>query len=263
MSFLPGFEARLRRRFLEVFAVEMGALPIFVRSDTNMKDLRDFTGAGLNLTVGNIREESDILDAIRKVWASPFTERSYSWRQSALRDPENVFPSVLLLPSVNVDKSGVMITTGLMSSEPADVTVAFNWGGSGAVEGQAAETYLLRGDGEDVLLSPAREPEYNYFLPEGGIGKAFVTFNEPILNRSERFQLRQLAVALRRLLPGTPGMRSSGPFDVELGFWNESLWLFQVRPFVENRRARSSAYLAAMDEGLPADRVVRLDELLP
>jgi hypothetical protein len=164
---------------------------------------------------------------------------------------------------VNVDKSGVMITTGLISGGPTDVTVAFNWGGSGAVEGQAAETYLLRGNGEDVLLSPAREPEYNCFLPEGGIGKEFVTFNEPILNRSERFHLRQLAVALRRLLPGTPGMRSAGPFDVELGFWNETLWLFQVRPFVENKRARSSAYLTAMDEGFPAERLVPLDEPLP
>jgi hypothetical protein len=259
MSFLPGFEDRFRRRFLEVFGEEIGALRVFVRSDTNMEDLQDFTGAGLNLTVGNIRAESDVLKAIREVWASPFTERSYRWRQSALSDPENVFPSVLLLPSVNVDKSGVMITTGLASSDPADVTVAFNWGGAGAVEGQAAETYLLRGSGGDVLLSPAREPEYNYLLPEGGIGKAFVTFDRPILNRSERFQLRQLAQVLRRVLPGTRGIRSSGPYDVELGFWNESLWLFQVRPFVENKRALSSAYLAAMDEGLPAERVVPLD----
>ena len=262
MRFLPGFEGRLRERFLEVFGVEIGALPVFVRSDTNMEDLQDFTGAGLNLTVGNIRSEADIRKAIQRVWASPFTERSYLWRQSALQDPENVFPSVLLLPSVNVDKSGVMITTGLGTEDPADVTVAFNWGGSGAVEGQAAETYLLRGNGQDVLLTPAREPEYNYFLPEGGIGKASVTFNEPILNRSERFQLRQLAMVLRRLLPGTPGIRSSGPFDVELGFWNESLWLFQVRPFVENKKARSSAYLTAMDGGLQAERLVSLNEAL-
>ncbi len=259
MSFLPGFEDRLRQRFAEVFAAEIGTLPIFIRSDTNMEDLRGFTGAGLNLTVGNVREEAEILTAIRRVWASPFTERSYRWRQSVLRNPENVFPSVLLIPSVNVDKSGVMITTGLSSSNGEDVTVAFNWGGFGAVEGQAAETYLLRSDGKDILLSPAREPEYNYFLLEGGMGKAFVTFDTPILSRSERFQLRQMATQLRQTLPSTPGIQSEGPFDVELGFWNQSLWLFQVRPFVENKKARSSAYLAAMDEGLTAGSRVSLD----
>ena len=89
-----------------------------------------------------------------------------------------------------------------------------------------------------------------------------MTFNEPILNRSERFQLRQLAAALRQILPTTPGIRSAGPFDVELGFWKESLWLFQVRPFVENKNARSSAYLAAMDGGLPAEPLVSMDEPL-
>ena len=37
-----------------------------------------------------------------------------------------------------------------------------------------------------------------------------------------------------------------GPYDVELGFKDEKIWLFQVRPFVENKGALSSEYLQSI-----------------
>ncbi len=110
MPFLPGFETSLDELFTTAFGRELGQVAVFIRSDTNMEDIREFTGAGLNLTVFNVRNRDDLLQGIRDVWASPYSERSYLWRQKFLSNPENVFPSVLLLPSVNVDRSGVVIT---------------------------------------------------------------------------------------------------------------------------------------------------------
>ncbi len=260
INFKPEFIASLKQRFLQEFNVEFGQLPIFVRSDTNMEDLKEFTGAGLNLTVANTMGEQEIFQAIRDVWASPFTERSFRWRQIYLLNPENVYPSLLLLPSVNVDKSGVMITTGLASSASKDITVAMNWGGGGAVEGQAAETYLLSHDGKDILLSPAREPQYSFLPAKGGVVKKFVNFDKPILNRSERYKLRLFAEEIRRTLPGTPGIETRGPFDIELGFWNDLIWLFQVRPFVENKIALSSSYLSSMDSEIPRSMNISLTD---
>ena len=77
-----------------------------------MEDLKDFTGAGLNLTLFNVVDYETIIQGIRDVWASPYTERSYKWRQQYLLNPENVFPSILIIPSVDVDYSGVMVTRG-------------------------------------------------------------------------------------------------------------------------------------------------------
>ncbi len=262
MSFLPGFVDTLRSRFRTEFGAGFGELAIFIRSDTNMEDLKDFTGAGLNLTVFNIRDEATILQSIRRVWASPFTERSFRWRQRYLSNPENVYPSLLLLPSVNVEKSGVMITSGVVSSNADDILAAMNWGGGGAVEGQAAETYLLRADGENVLLYPAREPLYN-FLPEtGGVAKKYVQFYEPILSPSDLEQLRAFSDEVDRVLPATPGIETDGPFDIELGFWNDSIYLFQVRPFVENKLARSSQYLNQLDPELDEAKLIELDQTL-
>ena len=253
MPFLPWFAENLRRRFREIFRAEIGTAAVFVRSDTNMEDLKDFTGAGLNLTVPNVRAVELILQAIRDVWASPFTERSYRWRQKFLFNPENVYPSILLQRSVDLEKSGVMITTGIVSANPEDVTVAFNRGVGGAVEGQAAESYLLREDGGEILLAPARESRFTSLPPVGGVQKRTAFFDLPILTLVERTQLRQLAVEIRRRLPRMPGIESKGPFDMELGFAGDKLWLFQARPFVESRRARSSLYLRHLDPPVPAD----------
>ncbi len=95
IPFLPGFTEMLFRRFRQALGGGPDEVAVFVRSDTNMEDLKDFTGAGLNLTVPNVRGEKDLLQAIRDVWASPFTERSYQWRRRVLTNPPDVYPSVL------------------------------------------------------------------------------------------------------------------------------------------------------------------------
>lgn len=247
MPLLESFRTRLRNRFIMEFGVEMGYVSAFIRSDTNMEDLKDFTGAGLNLTVFNVRDPGRILQAIRDVWASPYTERSYRWRQKYLLNPEDVYPSVLIMPTVPVDKSGVMITSGVSNGDQRDITVAFSRGPGGAVDGQSTETYLLRHTGESLLLSPSRETMYNILPSEGGVGKGYTRFSQPILTEGEKAQLRTLAENIREQLPLSPGIETDGPFDVELGFRDGKLWLFQVRPYVENKRAKSSEYLRSLD----------------
>lgn len=259
ISLLPAFTDQLDAYFEEVFGAYFGDVAVFVRSDTNMEDLKDFTGAGLNLTVPNVRDRQRLLQAVRDVWASPFTERSYRWRQKVLLNPENVYPSILLQRSVDVDKSGVMITTGLVSQQADDVTIAFSRGVGGAVDGQAAETWLLRRDGADVLLSPAREPRYTTLPAEGGTKRQLATFEQPVLTPAERVQLRQTGRDVRQRLPTFPGIESKGPFDVELGFRDGRLWLFQARPFVESRRAQSSLYLRGLDPPQRADTWILLE----
>jgi hypothetical protein len=259
MPFEAEFIAELSQFFITQFGRELGKVPVFIRSDTNMEDLKDFTGAGLNLTVFNVVEKEKILQAIRDVWMSPFTERSYRWRQKYLLNPESVYPSILIMPTVNVDKSGVMITSGVPSGASTDISVAFNRGVAGSVEGQISEQVLLKNNGEDMLISPAREPEFTTVPASGGTMKKRTAFNERILTDSDRRQLRQIADFIRQRMKQVSGTESQGPYDVELGFQNDQLFLFQVRPFVENKMARSTAYLQHLDPPLQESKLIRLD----
>ncbi|MFT5143338.1 MAG: hypothetical protein ACI80V_001540 [Rhodothermales bacterium] len=250
MPLLPAFRESLSSAFTKAFGTPMGQSPVFIRSDTNMEDLADFSGAGLNLTVPNVVAQNDVLDAVRRVWASPYRERSYSWRQKYLLNPEDVYPSILVLKSVNVAKSGVMITTGISTGNAAEVTIAFSRGVGGAVDGQAAETWLL-GQTAETLLSPAREPTFRTLPVSGGTAVQRTGYQNRILTPANLTALRSLAQEVKTRLPQMPGMRSSGPWDVELGFLDGQIWLFQVRPFVENRAAGSTTYLQRMDANAP------------
>ncbi len=258
MDFLPGFADELAARFATELGRPFGELGVFVRSDTNMEDLRDFTGAGLNLTVFNVVEPTAILQAIRDVWASPYSVRSYLWRQKYMRDPLQIYPSILILPSVPVDKSGVLITTGIQAGSPQDDTVAFNRGAGGAVEGQEAETYLLRADGSHLLLRPSRELTYQVLPATGGTATLYTSLSQPILSSKELGEVRQMATSIRKKLASVQAL-GSGPYDVELGFKGKHLWLFQVRPFNENRLARASVYLRTLDADPGQNRLVNRD----
>lgn len=254
------FMKDLRNSFQTAFGTDMGKTPVFLRSDTNMEDLEEFTGAGLNLTKFNVVSNRAIIEGIKEVWASPYTERSFKWRQRYLLNPENVFPSILIIPTVDVEYSGVVITKGITTRDGRDVTAAFSRGAGGAVDGQAAESYLLKHTQENILLSPAREPNYRRLPDSGGSIMNKTTFQKNILNEDNLYQLRKLAYDIHHQFPKNPNSPNHGPFDIELGFKNDFPWLFQVRPFVENKRAKSSTYLESISPQIPLDKMVEIRE---
>lgn len=254
------FISQLEDGFSSILGDSLGKVPVFLRSDTNMEDLKEFTGAGLNLTLFNVVDKAKILGGIKDVWASPYTERSFKWRQKYLSNPENVFPSILVIPSVDVDYSGVMITKGISSGNDNDLTVAFSRGAGGAVDGQAAETYLIQEDGGIQLLAPAREASFNRLPVMGGTQKQTATFEDFILNPGNIADIRQLAKEIRVRLPKETQSDYTGAYDVELGFLKDKLWLFQIRPFVENKKALSSNYLESITPKIDRNKVISLTQ---
>jgi hypothetical protein len=259
MPLMPSFKAQLNQLFVQIFGHEMGKTPVFIRSDTNMEDLKDFTGAGLNLTLFNVLDPALIFQGIKDVWASPYTERSYKWRQKFLLNPENVFPSILIIPSVNASSSGVLITKGVSNGNINDYTAAFNRGVGGAVEGQASETWLLKANGNPLLITPSRELYYTSLPSIGGTLIVPTNFNSAILSNANLKKLSEMGNKLNEKLP-TVGI--TGPYDVELGFKDDKIWLFQVRPFVENKRAAASDYLQSISPKPPADLIISINDEL-
>ena len=76
-----GFEAQLRWNLENTFGAN-DRQGVFVRSDTNVEDLPGFSGAGLNLTLPNVVGFENVVAAIQKVWASPFSARAFACSSS-------------------------------------------------------------------------------------------------------------------------------------------------------------------------------------
>lgn len=230
---------------------------VFVRSDTNVEDLPQFSGAGLNLTVPNQRGVENILDSIKKVWASPFSERAYLWRKSILKTTGNIYPSVLLLKSVPSEKSGVLITAGVAEGDPSLLTVVAAEGVGGAVEGEPAETLILEEDGDVKLVSQARSPVQKVLINDGagGIALAPTSRQDFLLSQGDLQHIRHIVRELKSKLP--PDQRSV-VWDIEFGFLQGKLWLFQMRPFVG---FRDSGIIQRLNE-LDRETVEEVDKFI-
>ncbi len=205
---------------------------VFVRSDTNAEDLPQFSGAGLNLTIPNQRSVENILTSIKKVWASPFSERAYLWRRQLVLNQEDVYTSVLLLQSVPSDMSGVLITSGLNMGNAADLTVVVAEGVGGVVDGDSAETILVHPDATIKLLSQAKAPYRRRLGAKGGVEVVPCSKRDTLLTAEKITQLLATVAEWKRQVPPSP---EASTWDMEFGFVGSKLWLFQIRPFVGHR----------------------------
>jgi hypothetical protein len=255
------FRQELRRAIDETFGEE--TVGLFVRSDTNVEDLPGFTGAGLNLTLPNVVGFNELVDSIARVWASPFTARAFSWRQSHMSAPEHVYTSILLLESVGSDKSGVLVTADIDTGARDILSVAVNEGLGGAVDGQAAESLRIPLAGGPVrVLATATAPLRRDLDPEGGIRKLPSSGADAVLSPDDIEKLRAFARSLpKRFPPITDESGAPAPADVEFGFLDGELRLFQLRPFLDSAAVARNGYLQQMDarSGSDLDKPVDLD----
>jgi len=244
----PKFEHALLTIMREVFGAD-GSYGVFVRSDTNVEDLPGFTGAGLNLTLPNVVGEKAILKAIARVWASPFSARSFAWRQSLMTQPEHVYPAVLLLKSVDSEKSGVLVTREIDSGSTDWLSVAVNEGVGGAVDGQSAESLRIHvPSGRARLLAQAAAPVRRQIVAAGGIRELPVSGSDRVLTPAEIASLIEFSRALPTRFPAiVDAAGQAAPADVEFGFQQGQLRLFQIRPFLDNARTRGLGYLQELD----------------
>jgi len=219
---------------------------VFIRSDTNMEDLPQFTGAGLNLTLPNITGDKALFDGIPQVWSSVYTRRAMAWRSQVLSNPEDVFSSVLLMQSVPSEKSGVLVTTDLSGqNRPNSLTVSVAYGVGGAVDGESAASYLLT-PRQDIVLAEAKAPFQRYLKPEGGVGWRPAPSGE-VLTKAETTELRKLAAEVVARYPASLGPDGKPlPFDIEFGFAGGKLYLLQIRPLVQRGAALAETIVSGV-----------------
>jgi len=237
----------------------------FIRSDTNVEDLDNFNGAGLNLTVFNRKSLDEIYEGLKEVWSSPFEFRSFSWRQTLIDDPTWVLSSVVILESVPNDKSGVLITADVNTGDQGKMTVATSEGVGGAVDGTSAETLLWSPQGVE-LLTLFKSPWKNQLLPTGGSGIVPSTGKDTVLEPDE---LKQIVAAARKISatfqPARDPAGKARPWDIEFGFKSGKLWLFQCRPFLGNDALKNIPALASLEiatRGNADNTIVPLEEVL-
>ncbi len=205
----------------------------FVRSSTNAEDLKDFNGAGLYETVANVKDRASLEQAIKCVWASVWSDKACKERARYGIDHNTVYGAILLQKSVNADSAGVLVTKDIFDpTETMEVyTINAHRGlGISVVEGALIpEQIIYNYDNKGIkVLSRTTSSTKSILDDAGGIQEVQSDGDaSPILTDQQVTALGNSAYRIQRLFG------KAQPLDIEWLFHDNSLYILQVRPFLE------------------------------
>ncbi|MGE0615649.1 MAG: PEP/pyruvate-binding domain-containing protein [Bacteriovoracia bacterium] len=239
-------------------------LGVFVRSDTNAEDLPGFVGAGLNQTIGNVTTPANVAQAIKTVWASPFRERAFTWRQDLLENPWDVLPSVVVQIGVEADKAGVMIVGNPTVTDDIEDTVYI-----AANEGLGFTTVGGEFSAEELTISRKKDYEYRrhkrayaltkYIFRKDGafdpndVEKQFlsavpVTGLSPVVTPEEAKELARIGDAIQKHIHQNYGIL--GKWDLEWCIKDGKVVIVQLRAFNGNKLIRDTSSLGKLQKSV-------------
>src|SRR5579859_1768536 len=111
-------------------------VPVAVRSSATAEDLPFASFAGQQETYLNIIGIEALLDAVRRCWASLWTDRAVSYRESLGIDPRTVRLAVVVQRMVDAQVAGVLFTANPLTGKRRETIINANPGlGEAVVSG--------------------------------------------------------------------------------------------------------------------------------
>src|ERR687890_1407052 len=207
-----------------------GGVPVAVRSSATAEDLPTASFAGQQDTYLNVVGADAVLDAVRRCWASLWTDRAVAYRREAGVDPAGVRLAVVVQRMVDAQVAGVLFTADPVSGRRTRAVVDASPGlGEAVVSGAVNPDHLAVEDSQEGghRVDERRLGDRTLAvraLPGGGTEQVELAADaEPCLTDDQAVAL----VGLGRLAEEHFG----APQDVEWALDGAGeLWLTQSRP---------------------------------
>ena len=241
----------IRESYLELSRRSgLPTVAVAVRSSATAEDLPQASFAGQQETFLNVRSERDLLDACRRCYASLFTDRAISYRETMGFDHLQVTLSIGVQRMVRADRagSGVMFSIDTETGFPKVVVISAAWGlGETVVQGTVnPDKYLvfkpLLADERfcPIIEKTLGAKERKLVYAEGGSGRTPRQHHQArarvlVLSDEEILELARWAVVIERHY-GRP-MDMEWAKDADTG----ELAIVQARPeTVQSQKTGSS-----------------------
>ncbi len=119
----------LSSKALELVSVNKTKQPfVAVRSSATAEDLSTASFAGQQESYLNVRGDSDVINAVKKVWASLFTPRAIFYRKQNNFPIEKVLIAVIVQKMVDSEKSGVAFSVHPATGNKNEIVIEAGWG---------------------------------------------------------------------------------------------------------------------------------------
>lgn len=226
--------ARTADAIAKAYAALGTEVPVAVRSSATVEDQPGMSAAGQHDTYLNVRGVAAVLDAVKRCWASLWSERAVLYRDHHGIDPGQVSIAVVVQRLVPADAAGVLFTADPLGGAEADdtgasgtVVISANWGlGESVVAGAATPDVALvdRVSGELIRYQTGRKETMT--VPDGTTTR---TEDTPAALRATNVLMPEQAAELARTGLEIETLYGE-PVDVEWALAAGEVSILQARP---------------------------------
>lgn len=197
-----------------------------IRSSATAEDLPGASFAGQQDTFLNIKDKNNLLDCVRKCWASLFTDRAIAYRQKNGFAHDKVFLSVVVQRMIFPEVAGIMFTADPVNGNRQVVSIDASFGlGEALVSGiVSADLFQIRAN-KLIKKQIAKKEIAIYARPEGGTSQVAIEEEQqfvPALSDRQAVSLARLGRSIEEYF--------GNPQDIEWCLAVDDLFILQSRP---------------------------------
>lgn len=200
---------------------------VAIRSSATAEDLPEASFAGQQATYLNIKGASDVVEHVKKCWASLFETRAIFYRQEHKFDHLKVGIAVPVQIMVESEVSGVMFTIDPVLSDKSKIIIEAVWGlGEMIVQGQATPDHYEIAKSDFKILDKKISTQKNRLSRHGSITSKV---DVPLKLQSSQKIPDKVIVEVAKL-----GKKLEEhyffPQDIEWAFTKGKVYITQTRP---------------------------------
>lgn len=208
---------------------QLGPDPVAVRSSATAEDLPDAAFAGQQDTYLNILGAEALLDAVRRCWASLWTDRAIAYRERLGIDQQSVKLAVVVQQMVAAEAAGVLFTANTVTGARDEMVIDASPGlGEAIVSGLVTpDHFILQKQRWGWRITERRTGRREVIIrarPGGGTEhlEGFNTAETPAVPDRALHRLARTGAAIQQ--------HFGSPQDIEWASANGKLFVLQARP---------------------------------
>ena len=200
---------------------------VAIRSSATAEDLPEASFAGQQDTFLHVQGLENVIEYVRKCWASLFEARAIFYREENNFEHSQVYIAVVVQQMVDSDKAGVMFTVNPSTGENIAL-IEGSWGlGESVVSGSVTpDNYAVAKDTNEILNVTISDKKTMFTNEEGGTS---IQVDVPEELRKERVLSDDELIELVEMAKRVEGHYGK-PQDTEWAFHDGDLFLLQSRP---------------------------------
>jgi pyruvate,water dikinase len=254
-------EKSIRSKYKELCKREGKEVFVAVRSSATAEDLPDASFAGQQDTFLNIKGEKNVVEAVRKCWASLYGARAIYYRVKQGFDHRKVNLCAVVQIMVDAEKAGVMFSSHPSTGEPLTIIEAA-WGlGETVVSGAVSPDYYAVDRKTRKITERKIATKKIMHTKDPRTGK---TINVPVPEDKKNARVLEDEEILKLVELGEVVEELYGiPQDVEWAIKNKEIFMLQSRPITtikKKKETKEKVATSAILEGLGASPGIAFGE---